>query len=31
MEDYKFRVEFLQEAKDFLESLDEKTRKNENI
>jgi phage-related protein len=26
MEDYKFRVEFLQEAKDFLESLDEKTR-----
>lgn len=24
--DYKFRVEFLQEAKDFLDSLDEKSR-----
>lgn len=27
MEDFKFRVEFLEEAKDFLERLDEKTRK----
>ena len=26
MEEGKFRVEFLQEAKDFLDSLDEKTR-----
>ncbi|MDO9153474.1 MAG: type II toxin-antitoxin system RelE/ParE family toxin [Paludibacter sp.] len=26
MEDYKFSVEFLQEAKDFLESLDDKAR-----
>lgn len=26
MDDYKFRVEFLEEAKEFLDSLDEKTR-----
>lgn len=26
MDEYKFRVEFLEEAKEFLDSLDEKTR-----
>jgi uncharacterized protein (TIGR01639 family) len=26
MDDYKFRVEFLEEAKEFLDELDEKTR-----
>jgi hypothetical protein len=26
MEEYKFSVEFLEEAKDFLEELDEKSR-----
>ncbi len=26
MEDYKFRVHFLEEAKKFLDNLDEKTR-----